>query len=267
MGTKLNAEQVGFHKTQTDGGLGNYTTLQNFVEQKTCKDLAITETKQVTVSNADFVLIDSTMISGKLAIGTATTSVDGGIACAKLGGAVGTAATTTITDTEGRIWNDVEIVSSGTHDTILTNGGQKIFGLMHCDSSANDGDAIGATGSESAQLSFVYYDTAGILQNVTINETIQFNGAIVQSKLNEPIIVRQGGVSRVDITPSGDANFTQGFTNATSTLVNHNLGKKPGVTLTDSGGNQFFATIVHNSDNQLVATWDTGLLSGSVSCN
>ena len=39
MGTKLNAEQVGFQKTQTDGGLGNYLDLQALGEQLTCRQL------------------------------------------------------------------------------------------------------------------------------------------------------------------------------------------------------------------------------------
>ena len=139
------------------------------------------------------------MISGKLAIGLTTDSVDGGIACAQLAGAVGTAATTTFADSEGHIWNDVNIINSGTQDEIITNGGYKVFALMGCASTANDGDAIGASGSENTQLSFVYYDSAGVIQTTTIDETIQFDGSVIYSKLNEPTALKYGGVSRTDI--------------------------------------------------------------------
>jgi len=261
----INARQVGFKKTLGDGGLGNFDSVQSFCEQKVCRQLPITEQKQVTVSGENYALIHSGMISGKLAIGTNTTAVDGGIACAKLATAVGQGATITAVDGEGNIWNSVNIIHSGTHNPILTNDGRTVFALMHCASTAVDGDAIGAGGSENTQLSFVYFDSAGVIQTTVISNTIQFDGARVEVLLNQPALIRVGGVSRIDIV--GDVHYEQGFINTTSVVVTHNLGKYPTVVLLDSGTSQeFYGTVTHNNTNQCTVTW-SGLASGTVYCN
>lgn len=53
--------------------------------------------------------------------------------------------------------------------------------------------------------------------------------------------------------PPGDLNFTH--TQSTPSAVwtiNHNLGKRPSVTVVDSGGNEWQTAVEHLSDNSLV---------------
>lgn len=67
-----------------------------------------------------------------------------------------------------------------------------------------------------------------------------------------------GGVTRwipVEelVAPIVILDFEQDFSEASSWVVNHNLGRKPIVTLLTQGGVEMIAEVVHTNVNQLVA--------------
>lgn len=64
---------------------------------------------------------------------------------------------------------------------------------------------------------------------------------------------------------TGDKSFSVGF-NASSVVVNHNLGKKPSVSVTNSANEEVEGDVVHNSINQLTITF-SGSFVGTVFCN
>lgn len=63
-----------------------------------------------------------------------------------------------------------------------------------------------------------------------------------------------------------DKFYQQAFSGVSSVTVNHNLGKYPSVRVVDSGGTEYEVKIVHNSLNQLVASWNTNF-TGKIFCN
>ena len=64
-----------------------------------------------------------------------------------------------------------------------------------------------------------------------------------------------------------DSYFSQSFVNQSSVVVTHNFNKYPSVTCIDASGEQFYATVVHNSVNQCTVSWESGLASGTIICN
>jgi hypothetical protein len=65
---------------------------------------------------------------------------------------------------------------------------------------------------------------------------------------------------------SGDATYSQNFTNQTSLVVTHNLGKYPAVVFRDSAGTQYEVDVVHDSLSQCTLSWGTPI-TGTVTCN
>jgi hypothetical protein len=65
---------------------------------------------------------------------------------------------------------------------------------------------------------------------------------------------------------SGDKNYTQSFTSASSVTVTHNLGKYVGVTVLDTAGDECEGDIDQVSINQCVLTFSAPF-SGLVVCN
>jgi len=63
-----------------------------------------------------------------------------------------------------------------------------------------------------------------------------------------------------------DKYYTMPFLNASSVTVNHNLGKRPAITVMDSAGTEFICDVQHISDNQCIVSWNS-LFSGSITCN
>lgn len=65
---------------------------------------------------------------------------------------------------------------------------------------------------------------------------------------------------------TGDKTFTQSFSGQTVVTVNHNLGKKPAVTVIDSANDECVGDVVHTNNNSLVVTFSASF-SGIIVCN
>lgn len=74
-------------------------------------------------------------------------------------------------------------------------------------------------------------------------------------------------VSVEEICPPGGAiqSFEQSFSESTSWIINHNLGRRPTVTLLTQGGSEMVAEVLHVSPNQVVAYFASPI-AGSVRC-
>jgi len=64
----------------------------------------------------------------------------------------------------------------------------------------------------------------------------------------------------------GAIGFEQAFTSQSSVTVNHNLGRKPSVTVIDSAGDECIGDVDHLSNNSLVVTFSAAF-TGTVLCN
>jgi hypothetical protein len=65
---------------------------------------------------------------------------------------------------------------------------------------------------------------------------------------------------------SGDAHYEQAFTNQSTVTVNHNLGKRPAVTVIDSAGDEVEGDVDHTSANALTVSFASAT-GGTVICN
>ena len=178
---------------------GNYADLSAFLDRKTVRIIPFVTTQTITPSAAQFILIDSSFLAGTIALDSTSVQVNGGIVCAKLSTAVGTAATTNIVDGSGAITNLIDIRASGTNDPLYETGGKKIWGLLQAASTVTDGDAIGAALAENVQMSFIYYDSNDALTLVTVDESIEFQVNKLYSMRNVPTLTKEGGVIESDI--------------------------------------------------------------------
>ena len=178
-------------------GTGNYSTLYDLNLQKRCRQQPFIESRVVTVSNAEFVLINNTVLPGKISLGTSTEQVDGGISVSALPGVVGTAHVGATVDSSGNIWNLVDLRIAATHD-LVKSGEQQVYGLLHCSNTATDGDAITPTPSENVQMDFVVRDGDDTLSSVIMTGTYEFTVNKVYVPLTEPTEVFFGsnGVPR-----------------------------------------------------------------------
>jgi hypothetical protein len=83
------------------------------------------------------------------------------------------------------------------------------------------------------------------------------------SAVNIPLEV----TARVAGPPGAAAgSFSQPFTNQSSVTVNHNLGKKPAVTVIDSAGDECEGQVTHNSANQLTVVFSSSF-TGTILCS
>jgi len=121
---------------------------------------------------AQHILIDATNFSGTIALGTTSTE-NGGWNAAALAGAVGTAATTTIADSDGHVTNLVEVRDAASHHPILDSSGRKVLGLLQAASTVTDGDAVGAAASENLQVSFVIIAADGTVTLTSVTATVE----------------------------------------------------------------------------------------------
>lgn len=176
----------------------NYADLAAFMARQKVIGIPFVDTQEVAVSSAQFVLLDSSFISGNIALGTSSTE-NGGISMAALAGAVGTAANTNITDTFGNVLNLVDIRDDATHDPIIDGNGRKVWGLVQAASTASDGDAIAAAASENCQMSFVVYGADGTITLTTVNDTIEFQVNKLYYESQMPTLWKEGGVIDRDV--------------------------------------------------------------------
>jgi hypothetical protein len=166
--------------------------LTNYLDKAQTYQSAFSETRVVTPSSAQYVLVPSTIVSGNLAIGTTTVTRNGGIFATQLAGSVGTAATSKTSLANGDILNLVNIRDATTHDPILDSG-REVYGLIQVSSSVVDGDAITGSGSENTQISFVKDDGTGTLTLVTLNQSVEFTINLIFSSRNVVDLKKSGG--------------------------------------------------------------------------
>lgn len=194
----INARQIKFRKNLVQGGQGNYNTLQDLIERVRFVPQPVLNSQVITVAGVDVTLVDSSILSGVIAVGATSAYYDGGICAAILPGAVGTASLATVLDDAGNIANKVFIQKADTHDPITTNG-REVFGLLQCASTVTDGDSIGAAASENIQISFVYYDSTRTLTAVSLNTTFEFgvHKTFVEANLPQKLVLGAGPVPDV----------------------------------------------------------------------
>jgi hypothetical protein len=189
---------------------GNYTNLDDYFDRRRVVPLPFNETASVVVAGANVILINSTMtVATKLAIGLGTTE-NAGLFAALLAGAVGTGSINTTSDTLGNVLNMVRIRDATTHDAIKEASGREVYALIQAVSTANDGDAIGAGGSENVQLSFVYVASNGTLTLTSVTATVEFVQNNVYVERNTPTIMMQGGNPDADALDAPPVTATQG---------------------------------------------------------
>ena len=103
-------------------------------------------------------------------------------------------------------------------------------------------------------------DNADLLHVVDVSDTTQDPaGSSKKLTLGDLVTHIQDGLS------VSDKNYSQAF-NGSTVVVNHNLGKKPAVTVIASSGDEVYGQIVYNSDNQLTLTFSASFV-GVVYCN
>lgn len=108
-----------------------------------------------------------------------------------------TLCTYNFSDEIGNILNRVDIRYSDTNDQVTvrsgTDIGRSVFGIIT--STATDGDAVGASGSENIQIAFVYYDASDVIKPYIFpdNQNIEFNMPVVYRRRDLPVIVKAGG--------------------------------------------------------------------------
>jgi hypothetical protein len=190
----INERQIALRKG------GNFTNLDNFFDRRIVKSIPFVVTQEIAISTAQFGLIPSTILTGTIAVGTSSVS-NGSYIAAALSGAVGTAATTTISDSLGNILNMVSIRDTN-GDPLKEGAGvnaKTIYGLIQCSSGTADGASIGGVGSENLQISFVY-DNAGTLTLATaLDQSIQFQANKLFTQRNVPVIEKESGSIVPDI--------------------------------------------------------------------
>jgi len=178
--------------TDRAGG-GNYSTLFDFLNGAEVMPLPFSEV-DIAVSSAQYSLLDDSLNSGNIALGLATAELDGGIMAAALAGGVGTASTANITDDNGHVLNLVQVRDAGTNDPIVEAGGHVVYGLLQAASTVVDGDAVGASGSENVQVSFVYIADDGTITLVALDQSVEIALNIVYAQRFLPAIRKSGAV-------------------------------------------------------------------------
>lgn len=180
---------------RTNNGVDNkYNTLNEYLDRRKAIPLPFDENAQVAVAAAQFVLIDNTMtVATKLAVGKNTVT-QGGLFSAELAGAVGSAATTLVTDDLGNILNMVRLRDASTHDPVLDAAtDREVYALVQSSNGVADGANIGAPAAENTQLSFVYFAADGTVTLATVNQTVEFLQNNVYLERYVPTITLLGG--------------------------------------------------------------------------
>jgi hypothetical protein len=192
------AQEVNERQIALRSATGNYTTAKDYWDKRSVLLLPWSETAEIAVSSAQYALVDNSMVSGNLAVGTSSTESAGLMVAELSGSLVGTAATTSITDSVGNVINLVPIRNATTHDPV-TSSGFDVYGLLQCSSGVSDGTAIGAAASENTQISFAYINGSGVTTLATVNETIEFGVKKLYTERNIPTLLQIGGAVDVDV--------------------------------------------------------------------
>jgi len=191
---KINKRQVAFG--------GNFASLYNLAKKAWVKALPFVPTQTLTLTADQYSLISATELPGNISLGTAST-YSSGVVAAELAGAVGTAATTYISDSLGNIANIVPIRDATTNDPI-TYLDFEVFGLIQAANGTLDGAAIGAAASENLQVSFVYIAAGGTVTLVPVTATIEFAVRVMLTEENLPTYeVAIGSITPDMVAPTG----------------------------------------------------------------
>lgn len=198
---------------------GNFADLVDFMDKKEVIEFPWVETQTVTPASAQFKLLPSSVIAGFIAKGTTSTTVNGGVVCAALAGAVGTAAITSIADTYGNILNLVEIRDSTSNDPIVDASNDIVYGLIQCSSAAADGAAIAANPSENVQISFVKFDSTNALALVTLNQALDFRVTKLYALRNQATLMKLAGSKDRDIVTGNQSQLERVLVVTTAFVV------------------------------------------------
>ena len=190
-----NVRHIGFPASLSAG----YNTVLEWFQGR---DVYVMPWNEADLSaNGQSILIDSSNFSGTIALGT-TSVTNGGWNAAALAGAVGTAATTTITDSDGHITNLVEVRGAASHDPILDSSGRKVLGLLQAASTVTDGDAVGAAASENLQVSFVVIAADGTVTLTSVTATVEIALPKMYKRMNWASYRKAGTTPISDIIAS-----------------------------------------------------------------
>lgn len=101
-----------------------------------------------------------------------------------------------------------------------------------------------------------------IVFSESINTAVVFaesDSSVVFSDSSESFVVLIEGPQGPSGTPgTGDLSYTHNQSSPSATwTITHNLGKYPSVTIVDSAGTQLLGQVVHDSINQVTATFTT----------
>lgn len=175
------------------GGL--FPTLKDRLDRTGIKKLPWLETAAVAPAGANFAVLDSTKVSGNLAIGVGSTE-NAGIVAALLAGAIGVASTNTIAGGLGAIANKVAIRDASTHDPVIDEAtGREVYGLLQAVSTAVDGDPIGAA---NLQISFVIVDASGVITLVNVDDPVEFIRHALYVDRSTPNYILEGSGAGAD---------------------------------------------------------------------
>jgi hypothetical protein len=86
------------------------------------------------------------------------------------------------------------------------------------------------------------------VKQIRLEVVVDGNDVRSTSAVNIPIYVT---ALAAGASSSADKSFTQAFTNQSSVTVNHNLSKRPAVTVIDSAGDEVAGQVTHNGTNSL----------------
>ena len=190
-------------------GATNFSTLKEFMDARTVRRVPFNETAQITVSGVNLLIVDATkFVATKIAVGVSSVE-NAGLFVTLLPGAVGTHSIAKTDDALGRTLNMVAIRDATTHENI-EDSGFEVFALVHAVSTAVDGDTIGASGSETVQLSFCYIAEDGTITPATITATIEFMQNNLYLERLRPTILMESGSASIEVATIG------GSTSATS---------------------------------------------------
>lgn len=183
---------IGFPASLSAG----YTTLLEWFQGR---DVYVMPWNEADLSaNGQSILIDSSNFAGTIALGTTSTE-NGGWNAAALAGAVGTAATTNIVDSDGHVTNLVEVRDAASHDPILDSSGRKVLGLLQAASTVTDGEAVGAAASENLQVSFVVVTADGTITLTSVTATVEIALPKMYKRMNWASYRKAGMVPVSDI--------------------------------------------------------------------
>lgn len=188
---------------------GNFNTLAEYFNRKVVRSLpySVSGAQKVLVNaNANYVVLGNDLpgggISGNLAVGLTTTTLNGGIVAA--GGAIIGVGSTLSLVQGGAHLNLVDIRDSVTNNEIsveVSGTRRKVWGLIQ--TSAADGSLItGSTPTPNTQLSLVYFDSSDGLTLTSINtiaQEIEFQYNVIYALRHLPNFYKENSVVNKDV--------------------------------------------------------------------